>query len=84
VAEVEIGLSPVVRYEHLTVLERVHGARVDVYVWVELLVHHPQAAGLEEPTKGCGGDPFAQAGDDATGDEDVFGDFGRRVAGFGG
>jgi hypothetical protein len=34
VAEVEIGLGPVVGHEHLTVLVRAHGAGVDVEIGV--------------------------------------------------
>jgi hypothetical protein len=48
VAEVEVGLAPVVGDEHLAVLERVHGAGVDVDVGVELLQGDAQSAGLEE------------------------------------
>ena len=36
VAEVEVGLATVVGDEHLAVLERVHRARVDIQVGVEL------------------------------------------------
>src|SRR5690606_30030310 len=42
VAEVEVGLTPVVGDELLAVLERVHGAWIDVDVRVELLVDDPQ------------------------------------------
>ena len=55
VAEVEVGLAAVVGDEHLAVLERVHRARVDVDVRVELLHRDPQATGLEQPPeRGCG------------------------------
>jgi hypothetical protein len=52
VAEVEVGLSPVLGHEDLAVLEGVHGARVYVDVRVELLHGHPQAPALQEPTEG--------------------------------
>ena len=48
VAEVEVGLAAVVGDEHLAVFERVHRARVDVDVRVELLQGDPQATELEE------------------------------------
>jgi len=51
VADVEVGLGAVVRDEHLTVLERVHGARIHVEVRVELLHGDPQAARLEQRTE---------------------------------
>jgi hypothetical protein len=46
VAEVEVGLAAVVGDEHLAVLERVHRARVDVDVRVELLHRDPQPRAL--------------------------------------
>ena len=49
VTEVEVGLGAVVEHEHLAVLERVHRARVDVDVGIELLEGDAEAAGLEEP-----------------------------------
>ena len=45
VPEVEVGLAAVVGDEHLTVLEGVHRAGVDVDVRVELLHRDPQARG---------------------------------------
>ena len=48
VAEVEVGLAAVVGDEHLAVLERVHRARVDVDVRVELLQRDPQPAQLQQ------------------------------------
>jgi hypothetical protein len=48
VAEVEVGLAAVVGDEHLTVLERVHRAGVDVDVRVELLHGDPQATHLQQ------------------------------------
>ena len=46
VPDVEVGLGAVVGDEHLAVLERVHRARVDVEVRVELLHGDPQPARL--------------------------------------
>ena len=48
VAEIEIGLTAVVGDEHLTVLERVHRAGIDVDVGIELLGDDPKTSGLEE------------------------------------
>ena len=41
VSEVEVGLAAVVGDEHLAVLERIHRARIDVDVRIELLERHP-------------------------------------------
>ncbi len=52
VAEVEIGLGSVVRHEHLAVLIRAHGARIDVEVGVELLEPDRVSTGLEKRSEG--------------------------------
>ena len=52
VAEVEVGLRPVVRHEHLTVLVRAHRAGVDVEIGVELSQPDRVAACLKKRPKG--------------------------------
>ncbi len=71
VAQVQVGLGAVVGHEDLAVLERAHGAGVDVEVRVELLDRHLQPAGLEQPAERSGGDALAERGYDAPGHEDV-------------
>ena len=73
VADVQVGLGAVVGDEHLTVLEGVHRARVDVQVRVELLHRDPQAPRLEQRTQAGGGQTLAEGGGDTPGDEDVLG-----------
>ena len=51
VTEVEVRLAAVIGDEDLTVLERVHRARVDVDVRVELLERDAQATVLQQPTE---------------------------------
>jgi hypothetical protein len=58
VAEVEVGLGAVVEHEHLAVLERVHRARIDVDVRVELLEGDAEVAGLEERAREAAVMPF--------------------------
>ena len=60
VADVQVGLGAVVGDEDLTVLERVHRARVDVEVRVQLLHVHAQAAHLEQAAQAAGGQALAQ------------------------
>src|SRR2546423_11848364 len=70
--EIEIGLAAVVGHEDLTVLERIHRARVDVDVRVELLHGHAQASGLQQTTeRGCG-DALPQRRSHATRHEYMF------------
>jgi hypothetical protein len=69
-AEVEVGLGPVVQDEHLAVLERVHGPGIHVDVRIELLEGDPQATRREQPAQRGSGDPLAKARGDPTRDED--------------
>ena len=71
VADVEVGLGPVLGHEHLAVLERAHRARVDVQVRVELLRRDGKPARLEESSERRGDDSLAERGDDSTRDEHV-------------
>src|SRR5690606_36402169 len=68
-----VGLAAVLGDEHLTVLERVHGGRIDVDVRIQLLHGDPMAPGLEQSTEGGCRDALPQAGGDAAGHEDVLG-----------
>ena len=71
VADVEVGLGPVLRDEHLAVLEGAHRPWVDVQVRVELLHLDAQAARLQEAAERRRGDALAERRDDPTRDEDV-------------
>ena len=73
VADVEVGLGAVVGHEDLAVLERVHRARIDVEVRVELLHHDAQSARREQIAEARGRQALAQRGNDTTGHEDVLG-----------
>ena len=69
--DVEVGLGAVVGDEDLAVLERVHRARVDVEVRVELLHDDAEPAGRQQIAEAGGRQALAERGDDASGDEDV-------------
>ena len=71
VAEIEVRLSAVLGHEDLTVLERVHRARVHVYVRVELDHRDPQAPAFEQSAERRRGQALAERGGDTTGDENV-------------
>jgi hypothetical protein len=70
-ADVEIGLGPVLGDEDLAVLERAHRARIDVQIRVELLGRDGEAARFEEAAERGGHDALPQRGDDTTRDEHV-------------
>ena len=78
VAEVEVGLGAVVGDEHLAVLERAHGARVDVDVRVELDQGDLEAARLEDRPERRRGNALPQRGNDAAGHADKLGHGGHR------
>ncbi len=71
-AEVEVGFGAVLCYIYLAVLIRAHGAGVDVDVWVELLSRDLKTARLEESAKRGGGDAFAETGNYAARNKDIF------------
>ncbi len=56
--KIKVGLGAVLGDEHLAVLKRAHGARIDVDVGVQLDVGDADAARLEDRCEGRGGDAF--------------------------
>jgi len=70
-ADVEVGLGPILRHEHLAVLERTHRPGVDVEVRVELLKLDAQPARFQQPTERSSDDALPERGDNSPGDEDV-------------
>ena len=71
VTQVQIGLGAVFGHKDFTVLERAHGARVNIDVGVELQQGDLDAARLEHRREGCRCNPFAQGRNHTTGDEDI-------------
>ena len=71
VAEVEVGLRPVVGHVDLAVLIGAHGARIDVEIRIQLAQADLVSARLKERTKRCGGQSLAEGRDDPARDEDV-------------
>ena len=72
VAEVKIGLRAVRQHVDFAVLKRVHRARIDVQVRIELLQGDLKSAVLEQRAERGGGEPFAQRTDHPAGHENVF------------
>src|SRR5262245_10119028 len=69
-AQVEVGLSAVVRDVDLAVLERAHRPGIDVDVGIELYQPDFEPARLEDRAEAGRGDSFAERGNHAAGDED--------------
>ncbi|CAB4906913.1 unannotated protein [freshwater metagenome] len=60
VADIEVCFGPVIGNEHFTMLERVHGARIDVEVGVEFLHHDAQTASCEQVAQTGRGEAFSE------------------------
>src|SRR5579871_3034197 len=71
VAEVEIGFSAVISDEDFAVLERAHGARIDVEIGVKLHEIDLKPAGLKQAANGGCGETLAERRHDAARYEDV-------------
>src|SRR5690606_41367124 len=69
VAEIQVGLGAVAGDEHLTVLERTHGARIHVDVGIELDHGDLQPARLEDRAERGGCNALPQRRNHATCDE---------------
>ena len=72
VSEIEIGLSAVVSDKNLSVLYRVHCARVNVDIRIELLHCDGVAACFQKTSQRSGGDAFSESGDHAACNEYIF------------
>ena len=70
-AKIQIGLGTVVGDEYLAVLNRVHGTRVNVDVGVKFLHGYFVTACFQQTSKGCCGDTFTEAGNNAAGNKDI-------------
>ena len=70
-AEVEVGFGAVVGDEDLAMLERRHGAGIDVQVRIQLAQPHGETAGLQKRAQRRRCQALAKRGHDAAGDEDV-------------
>ena len=72
VAQIQVCLGAVLGNEHFPVLVGTHGARVHIDIGVELLIAHPDAPLLQQPSQRCRADAFSQAGHHAAGHEYEF------------
>ena len=72
VSQVEIGLHAVYRNVALAVFVGVERSGIDIDVGIELLNGDVVASCLQEFTDGGGNDAFAERGNHASGNEDIF------------
>jgi len=71
-AEIQVGFSPVVRNEDFTMLKRIHCARVNIDIRVQLLHRYPQSSALHQSPDGSSGQTFTQRRKNSTCDENEF------------
>ena len=71
-SKVQVGLCSIVGDEHLSMLDRIHGTRININIRIELLHRDLVPSCLQETSKGCGCNTFAESGDNASRDEYVF------------
>ena len=69
--KVEVGFGPVVGHKTFAVLIGRHGARIDVQIGVELAEPDGIAARLQHGAERRRGQPLAERGDNAAGNEDI-------------
>src|ERR1700680_2781046 len=73
VAKIEIRFRAVVGDEYFAMLERAHGAGIDIEIRIEFLQRDAQSAALQQTANGSGGDPFPQGRNHAPCHENVLG-----------
>ncbi len=69
--QVKVALMAIIGHKHLAMLERAHGARVNIQVRVHLLHGYLVAARLEQMSQRSSGDALTQGRNNATSYEDV-------------
>ena len=62
VSQIQVRLRPVVGDKNLSMLDRVHGARIDVDIGIKFLHGHLISAGFQKPAQRSGRDTLAKAG----------------------
>ena len=72
VPKVQVCLCSIVGDEHLSMLDRIHGTRINIDIRIELLHRDLVPSCLQETSKGWGCNTFAESGDNASRDEYVF------------
>ena len=74
-SQIQIRFRSVLRNINLPVLIRAHGARVHIYVWIQLLRRHLKAARFQQPSQRRRRYALAQPRYHTAGNKNVFGHF---------
>ena len=79
-ADVEIGFRAILGHIDLAMLERVHGAGIDIDVRVEFLLQHTQSPAAQQTSERGSGKTLAKGGNNAASDENMLGDVFLSIA----
>ena len=69
--QIQVCLRPVIGHKDLSVLDGVHGSRVHIQIWIQLLHGHMIPSCLEQASERGSRDSFSKTGDDTSGDKYV-------------
>ena len=70
-SEIEVGLRASFGYKYFAMLERAHGPRIHIDIWIEFEHGHFESARFENRAKRCRGDAFAERGNHPAGNENI-------------
>ncbi len=65
-SEVKVSFRSIIGDEHLAVLKRAHGPRIDIHIRIKLLCCYFQSTLLQEPAERCGRNALAKARNDSS------------------
>ncbi|EFA23571.1 hypothetical protein BIFGAL_02675 [Bifidobacterium gallicum DSM 20093 = LMG 11596] len=72
-ADVQIGFGTIFSNIDFTMLERVHGAWINVDIWIKFLLQHMDAAAAQQTSEGGCRQTFTKGGDHTTSNENMLG-----------
>ena len=62
VSKVKVCFYTIIRYKNLTVLDRIHRARIDIDIRIKFLHRYLVAACFQKTAEGCSGNAFSETG----------------------
>ena len=68
-SQIQVCLCTVICYKNFSMLNRVHGSRVNVDIWIKLLHGYLVSSRLEKTSQGCSCDSFSKTGNNASCDK---------------
>ena len=72
VSQIQIGLSTIIRHKDLSVLDRIHGTRINVDIGIKFLHRHLIPTHFQKSSQRGSCDSLAESGNDTTGYKNIF------------